>query len=775
MPSHAAFVRREARRTATGAAALPKIQLQDCDLKPRFFPSKIISKLAIAAAATLALSCAGADISSAGLSLHVDGKSGSYELSEKEPAWDLSGSVEAPLKNLTTSRGHDAIGNFRLITFDWQADEKPMSGSIRLYEGEKLAVFSQTCGTAMEMPPGAFPDFKKLPDQLHIFSYQQRTFSPPRFGAVDTSTPWLFFDDSAHAFIISPASHLMVASMMGDGRTEAASGFNPNLRHLPAGFTQQTLVAFGAGINRTWDAWGRALVALGGAKRPANDADATLKYLGYWTDNGAGYYYNYDLDKGYAGTLEALVERYRQEQIPIHYLQLDSWWYYKTTTDTDGKQGKAKKSDKLPEGEWNRYGGLLEYKAHPALFPNGLEAFQKTIGLPLVTHNRWIDPASPYHQHYKISGVAAVDPKWWDDIAAYLKTSGIVTYEQDWLDHIYIYSPEFSSTVGTGEAFLDNMSRACREQGITLQYCMPLPCHFLQGSRYPNLTTIRTSGDRFSRNNWNDFLYVSRLAASAGIWPWTDVFMSTERNNMLLATLSAGPVGIGDLMGAETKTNIFRAVRADGVIVKPDAAIVPMDQSYLADANKESAPLMASTFTDRNGIKTEYVFAFDRKGKPGGEVSFKTSELGVSGPAYVYDYFSGSGKRVDVGATFSAPLAENAAAFYVVAPVGNSGIAFLGDEDKFVGTGKQRITSLRDETGKLTAEVALAKGENLVVLHGYSAQAPTATVNGMNNDVQYDAATGHFTVEVKADPAAPTDDTTGDPVRKATVVISAIQ
>ena len=56
---------------------------------------------------------------------------------------------------------------------------------------------------------------------------------------------------------------------------------------------------------------------------------------------------------------------------------------------------------------------------------------------------------------------------------------------------------------------------------------MPYPCYFLQGSRYENLTTIRTSGDRFNPNHWNDFLYTSRLAASMGIWPWADVYMSS--------------------------------------------------------------------------------------------------------------------------------------------------------------------------------------------------------------------------------------------------------
>ena len=327
------------------------------------------------------------------------------------------------------------------------------------------------------------------------------------------------------------------------------------------------------------------------------------------------------------------MDRYRKEQIPIRYLQLDSWWYRKSTMGADGKPGKAKKIESLPEGEWNRYGGTLQYEADKDLFPNGLGAFQKSIGLPLVTHGRWIDPASPYHQQYKISGLAAIDPKWWNQIAGYLKASGVAIYEQDWLDRIYSYSPAFTGDANVGEVFLDQMARACKDNGITLQYCMPYACHFMQGSRYENLTTIRTCTDRFNPKRWNDFLYTSRLAASMGIWPWADVYYSTEEANVLLSTLSAGPVGIGDAMGSETTSNIFKAVRADGVIVKPDVPIIPTDRSYIADAREENAPLIASTHTQRGVTRTEYVFAFNRPKAPASEVQFAPADFGFAGPA----------------------------------------------------------------------------------------------------------------------------------------------
>jgi hypothetical protein len=714
------------------------------------------------------------DLSSSdtGLAVHVDKTSGDYEVSETNPAWHFGGSLGQSLSDVKTARGKDAGGSYRAISFAWQDGISPMKGEIRIYRKTSVAVFSETCGSAMELPPAPFPSFTNVPEELHVFSYQQKTFAPPQFAASDCSTPWLLFDDAANALVISPASHFMVAAMNGDGHHQIASGFNAKLRNLPAGFTQQTILAYGHGINLTWDLWGKSLLALQGGERPGNEADTILKYFGCWTDNGAYYYYNYDLAKGYQGTLESLMDHYRQEQIPVRYLQLDSWWYYKTFTGPDGKIGKTK-SPKLPEGEWNRYGGLLEYKAHPALFPDGLAAFQQSIQLPLITHNRWIDPASPYHQHYTISGVASVDPKWWDDIATYLKASGIVTYEQDWLDRIYNYSPAFSRDDGTADAFLDNMSRACREQGITVQYCMPYPCHFMQGSHYPNLTTIRTSDDRFGPDRYDSFLYVSRLARSMGIWPWSDVFNSIETNNLLLATLSAGPVGIGDAMGMENKDNILMSARPDGVIVKPDVAIVPLDQSYLADAQHLSTPLVAATDTDHDGYKTEYVYAFNRSKTDSETLHFEPSELGFTGSVVVYDSFSGALRRFNAGDTYSAALDVRASAFYVVAPFGKSGIAFLGDQGKFVSNGKNRIPLLKDEDGKLTVEVLFASDEKSVILHGCSNTPLKATTRfAQVKFLKYDPSNGYFEIEASPDLTAAVESINGDPARQMTLTLT---
>ena len=75
-------------------------------------------------------------------------------------------------------------------------------------------------------------------------------------------------------------------------------------------------LVIGQGINSTLSTWGHAMTDLQGKTWPANDADATLNYLGYWTDHGAAYYYTYDTSLGYTGTLLAVKNSFSNEGIP---------------------------------------------------------------------------------------------------------------------------------------------------------------------------------------------------------------------------------------------------------------------------------------------------------------------------------------------------------------------------------------------------------------------------------------------------------------------------
>lgn len=665
--------------------------------------------------------------SSIGITVSVT-PGGAYTIVSRTPAWTFGGSVGQDLATLAEHSGSDTIGGYKELDFTYQAGDS-RSGGIRTYETKPIILFTdQYLSASSNSVP--FPHLTTYPKNLSHLSYAG-AFARYSFQALGSDGPWLSFDAHNNAFLLSPASNFMIASLTQEKDNSITSGITSAIPRLPPGFTQRTFLVIGQGINTVFDMWGQAMTDLSGKKRPANDGDVTLNTLGYWTDTGAAYYYNFVASKGYIGTLLAVRDSFRREGIPLGYMELDSWWYLKGSAHS--WQGDST----------NERGGIYLYTASPELFPQGLAAFQQGIGLPLGVHARWIDPTSPYRQQYRMSNNVSIDPQYWNYVASYLQAGGVITYKQDWLNARSLPATNLTDP----QAFMDEMAHAMAARGITIQYCMALPRHYLQSSLYNNVTTIRVNPDRFERGKWDQFLYASRLAGALGIWPFADVFMSTERNNLLLATLSAGMVGIGDPIGAENKANLFRSIRADGVIVKPDVPIVPLDDLYVNDARRFDAPMIASTYTDHSGMKAFYVFVY-RRGQ-NTSINFIPASLGLTGRAYVYNYFTHTGRVVETGQSYSDAVKDTS--YYIVVPIGASGIAFLGDAGKFVSLGKKRISQVEDN-GSMQATIIFARGEKSLMMYGYSPSLPRViATKGKVGSVVYNTATGIFTFVISPD------------------------
>ena len=89
----------------------------------------------------------------------------------------------------------------------------------------------------------------------------------------------------------------------------------------------------------------------------------------------------------------------------------------------------------------------------------------------------------------------------------------------------------------------------------------------------------------------------------------------------------------------------------------------------------------------------------------------------------------------------------------MITPVGRSGLAFFGDEGKYVSNGRQRIASLDDTKKKLTVTVAFAAGEKNVRLFGYAKKAPNVIAqSGSVGKVAFDKESQRFSVEVSPAP-----------------------
>jgi len=97
------------------------------------------------------------------------------------------------------------------------------------------------------------------------------------------------------------------------------------------------------------------------------------------------------------------------------------------------------------------------------------------------------------------------------------------------------------------------------------------------------------------------------------------------------------------------------------------------------------------------------------------------------------------------------PNGTNGGSYFIAVPFGPSGIAFLGDTNKFTTLGKKRIPSFSD-TGVAKATVAFAAGETNVTLSGYSPSLPyVLPLAGSTNNFAYDPTTHLFSVNVSPD------------------------
>ncbi|MGV9963266.1 carbohydrate-binding protein [Streptomyces olivaceus] len=785
--------------------------------------------------------------------------SGDWEVTATVLGWSFGGSLGSAATGIATRTGSDAVGAYRETTFTFASGAR--KGGIRVYDAASCVVFTDTRVRA-GANSGPFPTFTRYPRLGHQLSHRE-CFGKFQFNSFASAadSPWVYFDDSGNAFLLSAADQFQDTRTTQAADGSLAVGVIDTVATLPAGYTRKTILSVKAGIGAVHRAWGTALTRLAGKTPPANDTGVILDTLGYWTDNGADYYYKFDESKGYAGTLLAVRDEWAAQKIPMGYMQLDSWWY-----------------PKGPDGKWDALDhGTSVYEAEKTLFPNGLAAFRKELGKPLVTHARWMDETSPYHGRYDFSNNVVIDPEFWQGVMKYLREGGVTVFEQDWL---CTKAKPADTNLTDADAFFDHMARYSAAEGIDLQYCMALPRDYLQTTRYPHLTTIRVSDDRFDRPKWDMFLYDSQLAGALGVWPWVDVFLSGETNNLLLANLSAGPVGVGDALGKVSAVNLAKVARPDGVLVKPDVPIVPTDATYVGEAAGKLPAMVASTHVAHaTGLTYRYVFAYARQfrepqrlyqaedatlsgavvgtdqsgytgsgfadfqnpdgdyvewtvqapaagtytlqfryanasftdrplavsvngaaartlsfpstgwwnawsvvgltatlaegantvratvtGASGGNidwlgvtqgavptgmsqsVSFSLASLGVGGPAYVYDYYAGSGTRVEAGGSVEATVGDGT--YWVVAPVGPSGIAFLGDAGKFVGHGRKRVVHLGDD-GAVHATLAFAAGEGPVTLHGHAPRKPAVTATGGRvGAVTHDTASGLFTVSV---------------------------
>ncbi|XP_055899049.1 uncharacterized protein LOC106054416 [Biomphalaria glabrata] len=594
-----------------------------------------------------------------GLSVNII-TNGSYSLSVNGVTWLTSGNTffnnggrqystadkSLSLLSCTATSGRDGIGQWQSTSFNYQAGSLQVSASIKTYNMPDLplVIFSQTytgsanraAGSDSDHVISSFPSFKTFPGSPTDLGYlayggyhsgysglsMGRWQSSASFATGKQGGPLVIFDNSSNALVISPMSQFMAASnQLSLVRQELNYGIMGLVDSVPANYSVDFIVYYSnRGINQAMASWGKFLLSLYQKNSFRRQFDTTLSYMGYWTDNGAYYYYNPEKGKNYETTILDVMNYVNSENIPFQYTQYDSWWYDK-----------------------GHVGGALTWTPTADAIPDGFGYLANKTKVPFSCHNRFWDNQTAYAQYNggkylfvsdQGSGLAVPDDdQFWIDLFNMTQRWGpFIMYEQDWLQKETDENKIILTDLDIGRKWLVGMGRGAETFGeISIQYCSAYSKHILQSLEIPTVTQTRVSHDYNPGLRQWDIGVTSMFVDAVGLAPYKDTFWTTQKQpgspyktmtepqpelHSVLATLSTGPVGPGDGIGFINLTVLMRCCDSSGQILQPSKPATAIDDQIKKRAfSSYPGPdgEVYTTYTNISGYAFGIVLAADLK------------------------------------------------------------------------------------------------------------------------------------------------------------------
>jgi hypothetical protein len=695
--------------------------------------------------------------------LHLDGKlwlgSGVTGVHAFHSWWLSNTSSVLAVRKSAPVHGVDAFGSYHGLALEWghPRQSAPMfETTFRAYKEVSAIVFSQRFlqdfdGMSLgdnKQVVSVFPSFRLTTPgerELDYLTYHGIFLQPqlgrwryPKLSYGVEGGPVVLHDIKLRALVISPLNNFMVGSQtqVQSLPGEYACGLQGKVERVPAGFVHETLAFAGQGVRYTMYLWGDLLLHKYGKPRTRPDADLPIQYLGYWTDNGAYYYYKTEPGTNYQTTMIDVKKYINSISLPVQNMQFDSWWYFKEDNATAG-------------------GGLINWIPRPDIFPSGMGYVDEAVGRPPLTlHNRYFSPKNVYCRNFTCiiekQMALPLDPGLFTYMMAKAKQWGLAVYEQDWLITTYLSMECTQNNVTNARDWLLYMGDAARRLGLTIQYCMPLPNHVLQSVGVAAVTQIRASDDYQPGNSQWQIGYSSLIHHVLGVMPFKDNFWTTENQpgciypsgcvepnpelQTLVAALSCGPVGPSDMIGSINKTRVMQTCRKDGLLLKPDRPALPVESIFIVQFTQEDTNLIQvwETFSafDNGDLSWHYILAADLarpflltvadcQDLKGQSMIFSFYDIAntltlfdsthpfkipaqksTSGPSYTYtspEYSLNEVESQDENKNNNnnkAPPHKVNFNYYVTAPILDNGWVVLGETSKFVTMSAQRITEV---------------------------------------------------------------------------------
>jgi hypothetical protein len=173
--------------------------------------------------------------------------------------------------------------------------------------------------------------------------------------------------------------------------------------------------------------------------------------------------------------------------------------------------------------------------------------------------------------------------------------------EVDFLDWMQLTVPALFSTLDGGHRYLKGFADAALKHGVSHQLCMSMPSQVMDSLLLPAVTNARASPDNTptNENRWL-IAYTSLMMWPLDVQPFADnvwsmshepaepygpgVFRHNVELQMLITTLTAGPVGIADEIGFTNATLVLQTCTANGTLLQPDKPSTPIDAMFSPSA-----------------------------------------------------------------------------------------------------------------------------------------------------------------------------------------------
>ncbi|MFW9820645.1 MAG: hypothetical protein ACFFE5_13630, partial [Candidatus Thorarchaeota archaeon] len=195
----------------------------------------------------------------------------------------------------------DKLGEFRSIMakFRLRDEERRLYITIKNYINQNFIIFKLSIPEGIENTSSgktskvitSFPSFINKNFNSKVFTYRNKIFCPPSRKIGATSAPVLLYDDNLNCFVLSPLDGFL-HTIISKGRNHRINcGIQGEIKALPKEFSQSYILLFDKGINQSMQRLGDILLNYHNSNRNSFYANVVTSYLGYWTDNGAYYYY----------------------------------------------------------------------------------------------------------------------------------------------------------------------------------------------------------------------------------------------------------------------------------------------------------------------------------------------------------------------------------------------------------------------------------------------------------------------------------------------------